>query len=154
MTQQNGLDINNQEQNKEKLTHFNEAGEAHMVDVHAKDDTYRVAKACGTIKVNDAVYRAVSTGTAKKGDVLGVARIAGIMGAKNNSMLIPLCHPIAMTKCDVEFELDEKNSSITAICTALLTIYDMCKALDRGMEIGQIHLLEKSGGKSGHYTAE
>ena len=161
MTQQNGLDINNQEQNKEKLTHFNEAGEAHMVDVHAKDDTYRVAKACGTIKVNDAVYGAVSTGTAKKGDVLGVARIAGIMGAKNNSMLIPLCHPIAMTKCDVEFELDEKNSSITAICTAmtgvsvaLLTIYDMCKALDRGMEIGQIHLLEKSGGKSGHYTAE
>jgi len=72
LTQQNGLDINNQEQNKEKLTHFNEAGEAHMVDVHAKDDTYRVAKACGTIKVNDAVYRAVSTGTAKKGDVLGV----------------------------------------------------------------------------------
>ena len=160
MTQQNGLDINNQEQNKEKLTHFNEAGEAHMV-----------AKACGTIQVNDSVYRAVSTGTAKKGDVLGVARIAGIMGAKNNSMLIPLCHAIAMTKCDVEFELDEKNSSITAICTtacvgktgvemeamtgvsvALLTIYDMCKALDRGMEIGQIHLLEKSGGKSGHYV--
>lgn len=171
MTQENGLDFNNQEQNKGKLTHFNEAGEAHMVDVHAKDDTYRVAKACGTIKVNDAVYRAVSTGTAKKGDVLGVARIAGIMGAKNNSMLIPLCHAIAMTKCDVEFELDEKNSSITAICTtacvgktgvemeamtgvsvALLTIYDMCKALDRGMEIGQIHLLEKSGGKSGHYV--
>ena len=170
MTQANELDINNQEQNKGKLTHFNEAGEAHMVDVHAKDDTYRVAKACGTIKVNDAVYRAVSTGTAKKGDVLAVARIAGIMGAKNNSMLIPLCHAIAMTKCDVEFELDEKNSSITAICTtacvgktgvemeamtgvsvALLTIYDMCKALDRGMEIGQIHLLEKSGGKSGHY---
>ena len=107
----------------------------------------------------------------KKGDVLAVARIAGIMGAKNNSMLIPLCHAIAMTKCDVEFELDEKNSSITAICTtacvgktgvemeamtgvsvALLTIYDMCKALDRGMEIGQIHLLEKSGGKSGHYV--
>ncbi len=117
MTQENGLDFNNQEQNKGKLTHFNEAGEAHMVDVHAKDDTYRVAKACGTIKVNGAVYRAVSTGTAKKGDVLAVARIAGIMGAKNNSMLIPLCHAIAMTKCDVEFELDEKNSSITAICT-------------------------------------
>ena len=164
MTQENELDINNQEKNKGKLTHFNEAGEAHMVDVHAKDDTYRVAKACGTIKVNGAVYKAVSTGTAKKGDVLAVARIAGIMGAKNNSMLIPLCHAIAMTKCDVEFELDEKNSSITAICTtacvgktgvemeamtgvsvALLTIYDMCKALDRGMEIGQIHLLEKSG---------
>ena len=160
MTQENELDINNQEQNKGKLTHFNEAGEAHMVDVHAKDNTYRVAKACGTIKVNGAVYRAVSTGAAKK-------------GAKNNSMLIPLCHAIAMTKCDVEFELDEKNSSITAICTtacvgktgvemeamtgvsvALLTIYDMCKALDRGMEIGQIHLLEKSGGKSGHYVAD
>ena len=90
MTQENELDINNQKQNKGKLTHFNEAGEAHMVDVHAKDDTYRVAKACGTIKVNGAVYRAVSTGTAKKGDVLAVARIAGIMGAKNNSMLIPL----------------------------------------------------------------
>ncbi len=139
MTQQNGLDINNQEQNKEKLTHFNEAGEAHMVDVHAKDDTYRVAKACGTIKVNDAVYRAVSTGTAKKGDVLGVARIAGIMGAKNNSML---------GKTGVEME------AMTGVSVALLTIYDMCKALDRGMEIGQIHLLEKSGGKSGHYTAE
>ena len=105
--------------------------------------------------------------------MLAVARIAGIMGAKNNSMLIPLCHAIAMTKCDVEFELDEKNSSIMAICTtacvgktgvemeamtgvsvALLTIYDMCKALDRGMEIGQIHLLEKSGGKSGHYVTD
>lgn len=110
LTQENELDINNQEQNKGKLTHFNEAGEAHMVDVHAKDDTYRVAKACGTIKVNGAVYRAVSTGTAKKGDVLAVARIAGIMGAKNNSMLIPLCHAIAMTKCDVEFELDEKTA--------------------------------------------
>ena len=84
MTQENELDINNQKQNKGKLTHFNEAGEAHMVDVHAKDDTYRVAKACGTIKVNGAVYRAVSTGTAKKGDVLAVARIAGIMGAKNS----------------------------------------------------------------------
>ena len=141
-----------------RLTHFNEAGEAHMVDVHAKDDTYRVARACGTIKVNSAVYKAIAEGTA--------------MGAKNNSMLIPLCHPIAMTKCDVEFEMNEEESSITALCTtacvgktgvemeamtgvsaALLTIYDMCKALDRGMEIGQIHLLEKSGGKSGHYVS-
>lgn len=160
LTQENELDINNQKQNKGKLTHFNEAGEAHMVDVHAKNDTYRVAKACGTIKVNGAVYRAVSTGTAKKGDVLAVARIAGIMGAKNNSMLIPLCHAIAMTKCDVEFELDEKQQyhgnlhdslcgktgvemeAMTGVSVALLTIYDMCKALDRGMEIGQIHLLE------------
>lgn len=174
MTQQNGLDINNQEQNKEKLTHFNEQEGKPTWWMCTQRMTHTAwRKACGTIKVNDAVYRAVSTGTAKKGDVLGVARIAGIMGAKNNSMLIPLCHPIAMTKCDVEFELDEKNSSIMAICTtacvgktgvemeamtgvsvALLTIYDMCKALDRGMEIGQIHLLEKSGGKSGHYTAE
>ena len=130
-------------------------------------------KACGTIKVNDAVYRAVSTGTAKRVMCWEWQGLQESWGAKNNSMLIPLCHPIAMTKCDVEFELDEKNSSITAICTtacvgktgvemeamtgvsvALLTIYDMCKALDRGMEIGQIHLLEKSGGKSGHYTAE
>lgn len=154
-----------------KLTHFNDAGEAHMVDVHAKDDTYRVARAAGTIKVNSKVYDAIANGTAQKGDVLGVARIAGIMGAKNNSMLIPLCHPIAMTKCDLEFTMNEEEMSITAICTtacvgktgvemeamtgvsvALLTIYDMCKALDRGMEIGQIHLLEKSGGKSGHYS--
>ena len=81
---------------KKELTHFNEAGEAHMVDVHEKEDTYRVAKACGEIKMNEDAFNAVANGTAKKGDVLGIARIAGIMGAKNNSMLIPLCHPIAM----------------------------------------------------------
>ena len=168
-----GVDISMNDTENRRLTHFNKEGEAHMVDVHAKDDTYRVARACGTIKVNSAVYKAISDGTAKKGDVLGVARIAGIMGAKNNSMLIPLCHPIAMTKCDVEFEMSEEESSITAFCTtacvgktgvemeamtgvsvALLTIYDMCKVLDRGMEIGQIHLLEKSGGKSGHYIKQ
>lgn len=101
---------------KKELTHFNEAGEAHMVDVHEKEDTYRVAKACGEIKMNEDAFNAVANGTAKKGDVLGIARIAGIMGAKNNSMLIPLCHPIAMTKCDVDFELDEDNKTITAIC--------------------------------------
>lgn len=153
-----------------KLTHFNEAGEAHMVDVHEKDDTYRIAKASGEIKVNEDVFNAVANGTVKKGDVLGIARIAGIMGAKNNSMLIPLCHPIAMTKCDVDFELDEDKKIILAVCTtacigktgvemealtgvstALLTIYDMCKAIDRSMEITNIHLLEKAGGKSGHY---
>ena len=117
MTQENELDINNQEQNKGKLTHFNEAGEAHMVDVHAKDDTYRVAKACGTIKVNDAVYRAVSTGTAKKGDVLGVARIAGIMGAKRTSELIPLCHILNLSKVTVEFEYIEETCEIEARCT-------------------------------------
>ena len=173
MTQQNGLDINNQEQNKEKLTHFNEAGEAHMVDVHAKDDTYRVAKACGTIKVNDAVYRAVSTGTAKKGDVLGVSRIAGIMGAKRTSELIPLCHILNLSKVTVEFEYIEETCEIEARCTtktvgktgvemealtgvqvALLTIYDMCKAVDKGMCMTGIRLLKKTGGKSGIWEAD
>ena len=105
---------------KKELTHFNEAGEAHMVDVHEKEDTYRVAKACGEIKMNEEAFNAVANGSAKKGDVLGIARIAGIMGAKNNSMLIPLCHPIAMTKCDVDFELDEDNKTITAICITAL----------------------------------
>jgi len=152
--------------NEKKLTHFNESGEAHMVDVHEKADTYRVAKAEGTIFVNEDAFAAISQGTTKKGDVLGIARIAGIMGAKNNASLIPLCHPIAMTK----FELNEEKKSIKAVCTtacfgktgvemealsgvsiALLTIYDMCKALDRAMEITDIHLLEKAGGKSGHY---
>ena len=156
--------------NEKKLTHFNESGEAHMVDVHEKADTYRVAKAEGTIFVNEDAFEAISQGTAKKGDVLGIARIAGIMGAKNNASLIPLCHPIAMTKCDVDFELNEEKKSIKAVCTtacfgktgvemealtgvstALLTIYDMCKAVDKGMELGEIHLVEKTGGKSGHY---
>ena len=142
-----------------------------MVDVHAKDDTYRVAKACGTIKVNDAVYRAVSTGTAKKGDVLGVARIAGIMGAKKNAELIPLCHIVPLTNCEVTFTTDENTNSITAVCTTscvgktgvemeaitavevgLLTVYDMLKAVDRFMVIGDIQLLEKDGGKSGHWV--
>ena len=95
--------------NEKKLTHFNESGEAHMVDVHEKADTYRVAKAEGTIFVNEDAFAAISQGTAKKGDVLGIARIAGIMGAKNNASLIPLCHPIAMTKCDVDFELNEEE---------------------------------------------
>ena len=98
--------------NEKKLTHFNESGEAHMVDVHEKADTYRVAKAEGTIFVNEDAFAAISQGTAKKGDVLGIARIAGIMGAKNNASLIPLCHPIAMTKCDVDFELNEEKNNI------------------------------------------
>ena len=156
-----------------ELTHFNPEGRAQMVDVSAKEATFRVARAAATVRMAAATAEKIRAGQIGKGDVLAVARIAGIMGAKNNSMLIPLCHAIAMTKCDVEFELDEKNSSIKAICTtacvgktgvemeamtgvsvALLTIYDMCKALDRGMEIGQIHLLEKSGGKSGHYVTD
>ena len=149
--------------NEKKLTHFNESGEAHMVDVHEKADTYRVAKAEGTIFVNEDAFAAISQGTAKKGDVLGIARIAGIMGAKNNASLIPLCHPIAMTKCDVDFELNAvcktacfgktgvEMEALSGVSIALLTIYDMCKALDRAMEITDIHLLEKAGGKSGHF---
>jgi cyclic pyranopterin phosphate synthase len=153
-----------------EFTHFNKNGEALMVDVHEKDDTYRVAKAEGFITVNKAVFDAISGGNVKKGDVLGVARIAGIMGAKRNSELIPLCHNIPLTKCTVDFELLPETMKIRAVCTAscvgktgvemealtgvsvsLLTIYDMCKAIDKSMEISQIHLLEKEGGKSGHY---
>ena len=159
--------------NEKKLTHFNESGEAHMVDVHEKADTYRVAKAEGTIFVNEDAFAAISQGTAKKGDVLGIARIAGIMGAKNNASLIPLCHPIAMTKCDVDFELNEEKKSIKAVCTTacfgktgvemealtgvqvtLLTIYDMCKAIDKHMVMSEIHLIEKTGGKSGDFRFE
>ena len=159
--------------NEKKLTHFNESGESHMVDVHEKADTYRVAKAEGTIFVNEDAFAAISQGTAKKGDVLGIARIAGIMGAKNNASLIPLCHPIAMTKCDVDFELNEEKKSIKAVCTTacfgktgvemealtgvqvtLLTIYDMCKAIDKHMVMSEIHLIEKTGGKSGDFRFE
>ena len=106
-----------------------------MVDVHEKPDTYRAASATGTIQVSPEVFAAVRDHTAKKGDVLGVARLAGIMGAKKNAELIPLCHIVALT----------------GVSTALLTIYDMCKAMDRGMVICDIHILEKDGGKSGHY---
>jgi cyclic pyranopterin phosphate synthase len=153
-----------------EFTHFNKNGEALMVDVHEKDDTYRVARAEGYITVNKEAFDAISGGSVKKGDVLGVARIAGIMAAKRNSELIPLCHNIPLTKCTVDFELLPKTSQIKAVCTAscvgktgvemealtgvsvsLLTIYDMCKAIDKSMEISQIHLLEKEGGKSGHY---
>ena len=144
-----------------------------MVDVHEKADTYRVAVAQGTITVNEEVFQAITNHTAKKGDVLGIARIAGIMGAKKNAELIPLCHIIALTDCEIEFVLDEKTRQITATCrtscvghtggemeamtgvsVALLTIYDMCKAMDRGMVISEIHLVEKMGGKSGHYKNE
>lgn len=155
------------------FTHFDEKGNAVMVDVHEKADAYRVAVAQGTITVNEEVFQAITNHTAKKGDVLGIARIAGIMGAKKNAELIPLCHIIALTDCEIEFVLDEKNRQITATCrtscvgktgvemeammgvsVALLTIYDMCKAMDRGMVISEIHLVEKMGGKSGHYRNE
>ncbi len=154
-----------------RLNHFDEKGNAVMVDVSGKVSTSRTAVAKGTIFVNSAVMGAVLEGTVKKGDVLGVARVAGIMGAKQTSSLIPLCHPLMIRKCSVDFEIDENALSITAVCivktegqtgvemealtgvsTALLTVYDMCKALDKSMEIGDIHLVEKIGGKSGRYV--
>jgi cyclic pyranopterin phosphate synthase len=153
-----------------KLNHFDEKGNAVMVDVSGKAATSRTAVAKGTIHVNEDVMKAVVAGTVKKGDVLGVARVAGILGVKQTSSLIPMCHPLMIQKCAVDFEVDEEALSITATCTAktegqtgvemealtgvsvaLLTIYDMCKALDKSMEIDQIHLVEKIGGKSGHY---
>lgn len=155
------------------FTHFDEQGNAVMVDVHAKDDTYRVAVATGKIKVSQEVYEAITNHTAKKGDVLGVARIAGIMAAKKNAELIPLCHIIPLTNCEITYEMSKEESVVIAFCktscvgktgvemealtgvsVALLTIYDMCKAMDRGMEISDIHLVEKSGGKSGHYIRQ
>ena len=154
----------------DRLTHFNERGEAVMVDVSAKAITERTAVAEGRIKLNDAAFAAVKNGTAQKGDVLGTARIAGIMAAKKTSDIIPLCHPLFITKASVDFSLDEaartirataqvkvtgktgvEMESLHAVSAALLTIYDMCKALDRGMEIFDIRLMHKSGGRSGTY---
>jgi cyclic pyranopterin phosphate synthase len=156
-----------------EFTHFDSAGNAIMVDVTDKPVTERIATASGEIKVNTEVFEAVKNGTAKKGDVLGTARIAGIMAAKRTYELIPMCHPLMLTKVTIDFEMEEESLSIKCICTAklsgktgvemealtgvsvaLLTIYDMCKAIDRGMEMSEIHLVEKSGGKSGHFVRE
>lgn len=153
------------------LTHFDEKGNAIMVDVSGKDVTNRVAVAKGKIIVNKEVYEAIAAGTIKKGDVLGVARIAGIMAAKHTSDLIPMCHPLMITKCSVDFNMLPDMSAVeavvmvkvngqtgvemealTSVSTALLTIYDMCKALDKSMELQDIHLVEKSGGKSGIFV--
>jgi cyclic pyranopterin phosphate synthase len=153
------------------LNHFDEKGNAVMVDVSGKLPTSRTAVAKGSILVNAEVMRAVLEGTVKKGDVLNVARVAGIMGVKQTSQLIPMCHPLMLQKCSIDFEIDEQECRITAVCTVktegqtgvemeamtgvsvtLLTIYDMCKAIDKSMEIGAIHLVEKIGGKSGHYV--
>lgn len=155
------------------LTHFDAKGNAVMVDVSEKAVTSRIAIAEGTITVNEAVMEAIVNGTAKKGDVLGVARVAGIMGVKQTSSLIPMCHPLMIQKCSVDFEVMEEKFQVKAICMvkvsgqtgvemealtgasiALLTIYDMCKALDRAMEISAVHLVEKDGGKSGHFVNE
>lgn len=154
-----------------KLTHFDEHGQAIMVDVSGKNETARVAVASGKIKVNEAVFSAIKNGTAAKGDVLGVARIAGIMAVKRTSEVIPLCHPLPITKCGIEFEMLPDELAVKAVATvkvtgktgvemealhgvsvALLTIYDMCKALDKSMEIEYIHLDSKSGGKSGDFV--
>ena len=139
------------------FTHFDAQGNAIMVDVTDKNITERCATASGCIRVSREVFDAVKDGTAKKGDVLGTARIAGIMAAKRTWELIPLCHPLMLTKVTIDFVMEEETCTIRCCCTAtgvnvaLLTIYDMCKAMDRGMEMGEIHLEEKMGGKSGHF---
>jgi cyclic pyranopterin phosphate synthase len=155
-----------------ELTHFDAAGQAHMVDVADKAVTSRVAVAAGRITMLPATFALVKNGTAKKGDVLGIARIAGIQAAKRTSDLIPLCHPIALTKVSIAFALEDISHSVsceatvscdgktgvemealTAVQVALLTIYDMCKAVDRGMVMSDIKLLRKEGGKSGVFVA-
>ena len=154
------------------LTHFNTAGEAHMVDVGAKDQTHRVAVATGLIRMQPETLALIESAGHAKGDVLGIARVAGIMGSKRTADLVPLCHPLPLTHVDVAFDTDAATSQITctvtaetvsrtgvemealtAVQVALLTVYDMCKAVDRGMTIDGVRLLEKSGGKSGRWTA-
>ena len=154
------------------LTHFDAQGQAHMVDVAAKAATHRIAVATGRIEMLPETLRLIESGTAKKGDVLGIARIAGIQAAKKTSDLIPLCHPLALTRVAVDFGVDAAAShvtcqvtvetvgptgvemeALTAVQVALLTIYDMCKAVDRGMTITDVKLLEKHGGKSGSFVA-
>jgi cyclic pyranopterin phosphate synthase len=154
------------------LTHFDAAGQAHMVDVGDKAVTHRVALAGGRIRMLPATLDLIRSGTTKKGDVLGIARIAAIQGAKKTSELIPLCHPLAITRIAIDFTIDEaapavecqarvetrgptgvEMEALTAVQVALLTIYDMCKAVDRGMVIEQVRLLEKRGGKSGDWVA-
>ena len=154
------------------LTHFDAHGDAHMVDVSAKAETHRVARASGVIRMLPATFALVAEGRAKKGDVIGVARIAAIQAAKRTAELIPLCHPLPITRVAVDFELDAARSEVrctaqvetfgrtgvemealTAVQVGLLTVYDMCKAADRGMVMGEIRVLEKSGGKSGDWKA-
>ena len=154
------------------LTHFDAQGQAHMVDVSAKAETHRIARASGVIRMLPATLALIQSGSAKKGDVLGVARIAAIQASKRTAELIPLCHPLPITRVAVEFEVDAAASlvrctaqvetlgrtgvemeALTAVQVGLLTIYDMCKAADRGMVMGEIRVLEKHGGKSGDWVA-
>lgn len=155
-----------------KLTHIGTSGEAHMVDVGDKAETIRVAVAEGFVKMKPETLALIRDGNAKKGDVIGTARLAGIMAAKQTSNLIPLCHPLMLTKVSVDISEDDalpglrvqatvklsgktgvEMEALTAVSIACLTIYDMAKAADKGMEIGSIRLLEKTGGKSGHFKA-
>ncbi|MEW6704394.1 MAG: cyclic pyranopterin monophosphate synthase MoaC [Pseudomonadota bacterium] len=154
------------------LTHFDPHGQAHMVGVGAKAETHRMARATGVIRMQPETLALIARGDAKKGDVIGIARIAAIQGAKRTADLVPLCHPLPLTRVAVEFELDEAQSlvrctvqaetvgrtgvemeALTAVQVGLLTIYDMCKAADRGMVIDSVRLLEKRGGKSGDWVA-
>ncbi len=153
-----------------KLTHFNDQGAAHMVDIGEKSITHRIAIASGSISMQPETLVLIKTGNYKKGDVLGIARIAGIMAAKKTSELIPLCHPLTLTHIDIDLSINEEADSVhcecrtetegktgvemealTAVQVTLLTIYDMCKAVDRGMIMSDIKLLKKSGGKSGSW---
>ena len=154
-----------------EFTHLDKDGNAIMVDVSEKEITNRIASACGKILVSEEILKSIKENTNKKGDVLAVARVAGIMAAKRTSELIPLCHLLMLTKCTIDFTINEDEKYIEAICTvktdgktgvemealtgvqiALLTIYDMCKAIDKKMVITDVHLLSKSGGKSGEFT--
>ena len=154
-----------------EFTHLDKEGNAIMVDVSEKEVTHRTATACGKIIVGQEIIESIKENTNKKGDVLAVARVAGIMAAKRTSELIPLCHLLMLTKCTIDFTINEEEKYIEAICTvktdgktgvemealtgvqiALLTIYDMCKAIDKKMVITDVHLLAKSGGKSGEFT--
>lgn len=158
---------------QDQLTHFDQSGQAHMVDVGQKNETHRIAIASGKITMQPATLALIKQGNSKKGDVVGIARIAAIQASKRTSELIPLCHPIALTKVAAEFEINDIDSSIScrviaetygktgvemealnAVSIGLLTIYDMCKAVDRGMVISDICLLEKHGGKSGSWIQE
>ncbi|HYA20090.1 MAG TPA: cyclic pyranopterin monophosphate synthase MoaC [Burkholderiales bacterium] len=157
----------------QKLTHFDSQGQARMVDIAAKGETLRTASACGSIYMLPATLEKILSGAAKKGDVLGVARVAAIQASKRVSELIPLCHPLALTRVSVDFNVDQANNAVECVATAetvgrtgvemealtavsvgLLTIYDMCKAVDRGMRMDGIRLLHKQGGKSGPWRVE
>ena len=155
------------------LTHFDASGQAHMVDVGRKAETRRVAMACGHIDMHADTYAVLQAGTSKKGDVLGIARLAAIQGSKRTADLIPLCHPLALSHVAVTFRYDAaacrlhltvtaetvgrtgvEMEALSAVMAGLLTVYDMLKAIDRGMQIGGVRVLEKQGGRSGHWRAD